>query len=159
MPDFISIAGVITALAAVLVPTGAFLAVHVQEKNKRKLASDKNETEEEKAELNAQDSALKILNDRLDKADVSARESREEFRKEVIGLKSQIETLNDKLTKFDEIWQAVISAVQQLFWQIYRQWPEGVAPPTLNPGLIHKLDQAKVGHIFPTEWRKTKDPE
>ena len=159
MFDALAIAAIITALGALLVPLFGYLNTRLQEKNKRKLAEDSNESEGEAAELNAQDSALKILNDRLDKADVSARESREEFRKEVIGLKSQIETLNDKLTKFDEIWQAVISAVQQLFWQIYRQWPEGVAPPTLNPGLIHKLDQAKVGHIFPTEWRKTKDPE
>ena len=159
MPEPLAVAALITALAAILVPLFGYLNTRLQEKNKRKLAEGQNETEGDAAELNAQDSALKILNDRLDKADISAKEAREEFREEVAGLKQQISTLNEKLTKFDEIWQAVISAVQQLFWQIYRQWPEGSEPPRLDPELIHRLDQAKVGHIFPAEWRKLDNPE
>ena len=138
--------------AGILGPVGTVFGIWITNRSTRKIEKEKNETEGEKNEITAQDSALKILNDRLDKTEKAAEAARIEFKDEMIELKTQITTLNEKLSKFDEMWQWVMSTVQQLFWQIYRQWPHS-NPPRIDTGLIQKLDQARVGHIFPNEWR------
>ena len=107
--------------AGILGPVGTVFGIWITNRSTRKIEKEKNETEGEKNEITAQDSALKILNDRLDKTEKAAEAARVEFKDEMVELKTQITTLNEKLSKFDEMWQWVMSTVQQLFWQIYRQ--------------------------------------
>ena len=58
--------------AGILGPISTAFGIWITNRNTRKIEKEKNETEGEKNEITAQDSALKILNDRLDKTEKAA---------------------------------------------------------------------------------------
>lgn len=71
-------------------------------------------------------------------------------------LDEEIVRLKEQLAAFSDRWRVVIGTIQQMFWQVFREWPEGHPTPEFHPDHLDVLHKAEVLDIIPAKARQPK---
>ena len=136
MIDPLIVVAIISGVVALIGGALGVLNIHLGNKSRERVGKSTDEV-----------STAETLRLRLEKVEESMDE-----------MTTQVKSLEGKLREFDAMWQSVISTVQQLFWQVYKQYPADAPKPKIDASLIHRLDASRVGHIWPDEWRSHTSP-